>query len=211
VGAGAGGAGGGGNGGGSNGGGGGVGNDHARSISAPPSEAARNGHHLVGVPMSVDDGLHSMHLSLGCHRFGVGMGRLHSIFGSSSSSAAASGSTEDQRFQLEKRQSRTIDPQRLGVTHSPTSPSGISHHRQRQHHHQQHPPTPTPTAAPSPTGNTTPCRRGRRPTSTRVRVDPAFPCQSYSFTGWCCYFRFAALVIVAGIRARELERPKQWG
>jgi len=133
-----GGAGGGGNGGGANGGGGGGGNGHARSISVPPSEAARNGHHHdVGVPMSVDDvGLHSMHLSLGYQGFGSGIGMgLHSIFGSSS--AAASGSTEDQRFPLEERQSRTVDPQRSGVTHSPTSPSGISLHRQQQHHHQQ--------------------------------------------------------------------------
>ena len=132
---------GGGNGGGANGGGGGGGNGHARSISVPPSEAARNGHHHdVGVPMSVDDvGLHSMHLSLEYQGFasGIGMGGLHSIFGSSS--AAASASTEDQRFQLEERQSRTVDPQRLGVAHSPTSPSGISLHRQQQqHHHQQH-------------------------------------------------------------------------
>jgi len=128
---------GGGNGGGANGGGGG--NGHARSISVPPSEAARNGHHHdVGVPMSVDDvGLHSMHLSLGYQGFagGIGMGGLHSIFGSS---AAATASTEDQRFQLEERQSRTVDLQRLGVAHSPTSPSGISLHRQQHHHHQQH-------------------------------------------------------------------------
>ena len=147
------GGGGGGGGGGGNGGGG-----HARSISVPPSEAARNGHHMheVGVPMSVDDvGLHSMHLGLGYHGFG-GMGGLHSVFGaaaaatggifsSSSASDAASGSTEDQRFQ--ERQNRTVDPQRLsgsgvGVVHSPTSPSGISLHRQQhqpqQHQHQHH-------------------------------------------------------------------------
>ena len=129
-------AGGGGNGGGAN---GGRANGHARSISVPPSEAARNGHHHgVGMPMSVDDvGLHSMHLSLGYHGFGVEMGGLHSIFGSSSLSVAASGSTEDQRFQLDERQSWMVDPQMLGVAHSPTSPSGFSFHRQQQHHHQQ--------------------------------------------------------------------------
>ena len=34
---------------------------------------------------------------------------------SSSAGVAASGSTEDQRFQHEERQSRTVDRQRFGV------------------------------------------------------------------------------------------------
>ena len=65
---------------------------------------------------------------------GLGWGRLHSVFSSSTAAAASSGSSEDQRFQLKEMQSLTVDPESwvLNVKHSPTSPSWLSLRYQQQ-------------------------------------------------------------------------------
>jgi hypothetical protein len=174
---------------------------HARSISDPPSEAARNGHHHdVGVPMSVDDvRLHSMHLSLGYHGFGVGMGRDCIRF-------LARRRRRRRRLDRPRTNGFNLKRGRVGlltrrgwvlhirrlrllgfrfiVNGSTIINSTHQHQHQQRHHHQQE----------------TQLHVDETMTTTNINTSseltPLFPANLILSAGWCCYLRFAALVVV---------------